>query len=257
MCGRFALQDPKEAIKALFRLEAPSFLVPQYNVAPGATIVALRGFDPFAEYERRDQAKRVHLFPARWGLIPSWMKEPCDASVMFNARAETIAEKRSFKTPWRRRRCLVPVNLFYEWKRAGEGAPKKTKPIPHAIGMEDGGPFALGGLWERWLGADGSDVETVTIVTVPANGAIRDLHHRMPLILDRNHYRTWLYGDRDEASPLLQPYQGKRTICHWAVEDAVSNARNQSPDLALPRKEEEAIQDLEGSPKDHGQMSLF
>lgn len=186
---------------------------------------------------------------ARWGLIPSWSKDPAIGAKTINARAETIAEKPSFKAAFRRRRCLVPADSFYEWV-----TPEGTRggKQPYRIFFEDGDPLAFAGIWERWQGGDGSNVETLSIVTTEASPAIAPLHHRMPVILEPDSFRAWLTADPKEASPLMRPYAGGRVIAFHPVSTQVNNVRNDDASLWEPAEIER-----DEPPPPKAQLSLF
>jgi len=181
MCGRYSLTTPEEALRQLFDCEVPARnLQPRYNIAPTqlAPIVRLA-----ADTDGRELAL------LRWGLIPAWAKDPAIGNRMINARAETAASKPSFRDAFRRRRCLVLADGFYEWQRDGDAKQ------PYRICREDGQPFAFAGLWERWQGpAQGGDtvIESFTILTTDADERLRPIHHRMPVILSGEHYGAWL-----------------------------------------------------------------
>lgn len=176
MCSRYNLTAPPEAVRAFFSVDASEDFPPRYNIAPTQPALIVR-----ADGERRT------LGLVRWGLIPAWAKNPADLkTTLINARSESAADKPSFRGPLRHRRCLVPATGFYEWT----GAPGAKQ--PHLMSPRDGGVMALGGLWEHWLGADGSEIETMAILTVAANTAMSRLHDRMPLIIQPHHFDRWL-----------------------------------------------------------------
>jgi putative SOS response-associated peptidase YedK len=177
MCGRFTLTVTPEAVMELFQLTSAPPLQPRYNIAPSQPVAAVRAAPDGSGRE---------LMLVRWGLIPHWAKDPAIGAKMINARAETVAEKPSFRTAFRRRRCLVPADGYYEWRK--EGGQKQ----PYYIRMAGGGPFALAGLWEHWEGADGSVIESCAILTTDSNEVVRPIHHRMPVILPASTYQTWL-----------------------------------------------------------------
>jgi len=174
---------------------------PRYNIAPTQDILAVR---VEAVSGRREPAM------LRWGLVPSWSKEPQIGSPMINARGESIAEKPSFRTAVRRRRCLIPADGFYEWRKVGPGSAKKQ---PYYIHYTDNRPFAFAGLWEQWQSRDASagealGIESCTIVTTAASKALAELHDRMPVILEPNDYALWLDPAVQEPAklqPLIEP----------------------------------------------------
>lgn len=232
MCGRFSLTTPTEGLRALFGFDELPNLPPRYNIAPTQDVAGVR-------LAGDDGKPSFTLF--RWGLIPSWAKDPSIGSRMINARAETVAEKPAFRAAFRRRRCLIPADGFYEWEKLPDGGKQ-----PWRVTLEGGKPFAFAGLWEDWLGADGSEVETCTIVTTDAALSIAEIHHRMPVILDPGDFTLWLRGTPDEAAALLHPFRGK--LAAYRVSSRVNRVRND--DAALlepvngPEKPEKAQLDL-------------
>ena len=156
-------------------------IAPRYNIAPTQPIVVVRVGD-----------KGRELLPMRWGLLPSWVKDPNDFPLLINARAEGIAQKPSFRAAFKRRRCLVPASGFYEWQATGG----KTKQ-PYWIAPENGGLIAFAGLWETWIGADGSEIDTAAIVTRDANAALQPIHHRMPVLIEPGDFDLWLSDSVD------------------------------------------------------------
>jgi putative SOS response-associated peptidase YedK len=192
MCSRYSLTSPPEAVRQLFGYEETPEFPPRYNIAPTQPVAIVR----------RGPNGRRQFQLVRWGLIPSWCKDPASFSTLINARAETLLEKASFRGAVRHKRCLVPANCFFEWT-----GPKGAK-RPFMIRPRDGGPIALAGLYEDWMGADGSEIETMAIVTVAANDTVRPLHDRMPAILPPAAFETWLDVRNvraEEAVALLTP----------------------------------------------------
>ena len=214
MCGRFAFYSPSEATAALFGASGALDLKPRYNIAPTQDIAAIR-----------DTADGRELTMLRWGLVPFWAKDPSIGNRMINARAETVAEKPSFRAAFRRRRCLVLADGFYEWRKEGAG---KT---PYLISLASGEPFALAGLWEHWKAKESDEtIDSATLITTEANAFMQQLHHRMPVILEPTTAERWLAGDDvlDEladAGPQLQA---------WPVDRRVNNARNEGEELIVP-----------------------
>ncbi len=148
---------------------------------------------------RMDQGER-HFALVRWGFIPSWVKEVKPGKPLINARGETVAEKPSFRNAMKRRRCLIPADGFYEWQ--GDVPGKKQ---PWFIHRPDDGLFAFAGLWEHWMGADGSEIETGVIITTAPNKTIAKIHDRMPVVINPDDYETWLTGDVKDAAALIHP----------------------------------------------------
>ena len=213
MCGRYTLATPDDSLAELLDLPDPPELGPRYNIAPTQPVAVLR-----APPDR--DVRRIEML--RWGLVPSWAKDPAIGNRMINARSETVDQKPSFKAAFRRRRCLVLADGFYEWQRLKRGKQ------PYYIHLIDGGPFAFAGLWEEWADPDGSVIETCTILTTSANELMADLHDRMPVILDRSAYELWLDATVHDArvlAPLLQPFPSEKLAAH-AVSTWVNSPRN-------------------------------
>lgn len=197
MCGRYSLKTPADTLAEHFQLTQSPSLSPHYNIAPSQPIAIVRIATPQEDRE---------CVPVRWGLIPSWAKDPSIGGKMINARAETVAEKPAFRGPLARSRCLVPADGYYEWQREGRMGQRKQ---PFYIRLRDGRPFAFAGLWERWAGPDGTIVESCAILTTEPNEALKDIHDRMPLILAPTNYAVWLDPAVRQAQllqPLFRPY---------------------------------------------------
>jgi putative SOS response-associated peptidase YedK len=220
MCGRFSMAVPLPALLSRFPVgRAPSSLVPRYNIAPSqkAPIILNDGGPAIEEL--------------RWGLIPSWAKDPAIGNKLINARAETLQEKASFKRPFQSRRCLVPADGFYEWRftRTTKGK------IPMRIRLKSREPFAMAGLWERWKNAEGLELRTFTIITTEANDALKSIHERMPVILKRKDEEQWL-DPKTQAmrlTALLAPYPGEEMEA-YEVSKLINNASVDTPDCIEP-----------------------
>jgi putative SOS response-associated peptidase YedK len=223
MCGRYSITTSTEALRRLFRFDDLPNLRPRYNMAPTQMAPVVRV---------RDDA--LHLDMLRWGLLPKWSKDASGAAKMINARSETIAEKPAFRQAFRARRCLVPADGFFEWQVRG-----KTKQ-PYRICLDDGGPFAFAGIWERWEDPanDAALVETYAIATTVAAASIADVHHRMPVILERDDHDTWLHGAPEDAAALLRPLADARLRFH-EVSPRVGNVKNDDAGLLEPFRERE------------------
>jgi len=220
MCGRFVLTVSADEVASTFQVPLPIPITPRYNIAPSQPVLAVR--EPVRG--RREAA------PLQWGLVPGWSKDPSIGARLINARAETAAEKPSFRGAMRYRRCLVPANGYYEWKPAPGGRKQ-----PHLIRMKDGIPFGIAGLWEQWEGPDGY-LETVALLTTEANDLTRPIHDRMPVIIPPSDHALWLDPDV-RATPavlhLLRPYADD-AMTAYPVGFAVNNPANDSPDLVAP-----------------------
>jgi len=221
MCGRFALTAPASTITEIFLVDVLPDVLPRYNVAPSQQVPAV---------VERDGVRQMGMF--RWGLIPRWAKDKKIGYRTINARGETVAKKPSYRAAFKRRRCLVIADGFYEWKRLS----KKDK-IPHLIQLDDGRPFGMAGLWERWVDPDdGEEVLSCTIITTGPNDMMTEIHDRMPVILPPDHWDTWLdesNDDKEQLQELLVPYpsEGMR---HRSVSTHVNNARHEGPSVQEP-----------------------
>ncbi|NNV06410.1 SOS response-associated peptidase [Geobacillus sp. C56-T2] len=210
MCGRFTLTAELETLQALFRFRYEGSLAPRFNIAPSQevlTVVAEKG-------------ERVGKM-MRWGLVPFWAKDVRIGAKMINARAETVDEKASFRHAFKRRRCLILADGFYEWKKEG-----KTK-VPYRFTLATGTPFAFAGLWERWEGASGP-LETCAIITTRANELIASIHDRMPVILPSERHDDWLdssFDDSEYLKTFLQPYPSEQ-MRMYEVSALVNSPKN-------------------------------
>lgn len=217
MCGRFAFYSPREAVQDIFGVAFPAALEPRYNIAPSQFIVTLRAADSGG------------LEPAllKWGLVPSWARDPGIGNRMINARAETVHEKPSFRAAFKRRRCVILTDGFYEWRREGD---HKT---PYFITMGNSRPFAMAGLWEHWQGGDGTELQTCTIITTAANKIMRPLHDRMPVILSPDQATRWCGRDSDEreVAKALLAANANAAMLYWPVSTVVNNPGNDGADL--------------------------
>ena len=249
MCGRYTLVSNPEAIRALFRYGGQPNFPARYNISPTQPIAVVRLFEGRREFAL-----------LRWGLIPGWVKDPRAFSLLFNARGESVLEKPAFSAAMRYRRCLIPFDGFYEWR------PVEKRRQPYYVKARNGGPMAFAGLWESWMGPNGEEMETATIVTTAANRQLAPLHSRMPVILPPEAFDLWLdhrAADAKEAAALIRPAPEDLLAVH-PVGDAVNRAANDSPDL-IEAVEEPAEQPPEPAPKekpakpkkDDGQASLF
>jgi len=219
MCGRFALKtNPKKLAQTIKAVMEPNLeaLEPRYNIAPSSTVPVIR-------YQQNQRVMEA----LKWGLVPSWAKDPSIGFKLANARADSVAEKLSFRTAFKNQRCLVPVDGFYEWNQT-------TKPKqPHYFFMKNGEPFFLAGLWEFWSEkyGKGGSLTTFTLITTEANAVLSPIHDRMPVILDPENFETWLdpnNHDVEGLKKLLKPYDASRMSTH-PVSTFVSNARNEGP----------------------------
>jgi len=254
MCGRFVITSPPSAVRQVFGyIEQPNF-PPRHNIAPTQPI-------PVVIIE--NGARHFHLM--RWGLVPSWVKDPRKITLLINARSETINDKPAFKNAMRRRRCLVPADGYYEWQTSG------GRKRPFFIHRRDGSLFGLAALAESWIGPNGEELDTVAIVTAPASRDLAVLHHRVPVTLTAGDFDRWLDCSADDAAPVMAmlkgPLEGEFT---WhEVSTRVNHADNDDAQLLLPITEEQRAAEDAPKPKkaaprktpptevDDGQGSLF
>ena len=221
MCGRFSQTASPEVIAQQFALTDPPLFTPRYNIAPSQPVLAIR-IEP-------DTTTR-NLVMLRWGLIPSWAKDPKIGNQCINAKAETVAEKPSFRSAFKKRRCLVVATGFYEWQVRG---PVKQ---PMWIGLRSKRPFAFAGLWEHWKPTEGESLETCTIITTEPNELMQPIHSRMPVILAPSSYDQWLDPTFQQAEPLkalLRPYPSEELMA-YPVSTLVNNPRHDAPQCLEP-----------------------
>jgi putative SOS response-associated peptidase YedK len=225
MCGRFTQERPASELAEIFAAEPlADELGARYNVAPT---------DEASVVVQREDRRAVTAY--RWGLVPHWATDAKSASRMFNARAETITASPAFREAFRRRRCIVPVDSFYEWKREG------TVRQPYRVARDDGLPLALAGLWAGWRDPETEEVRrTFTIVTTTPNEAMADLHDRMPVVLDEAVWDRWLIDgrpgrtvDEGELLAMLRPTDAVR-LRIYPVNRYVNDVRRDGPELIEP-----------------------
>ncbi len=216
MCGRYGLNVTPQIVSDFFDIETTPNLPPRYNIAPTQD----------APVVRRARDGRRTLSMMRWGLVPFWAKDVKIGAKMINARAETVPTLPAFREAFEARRCLVPADGFYEWKKDGKAR------RPFRIGIGDGGPFAFAGLWERWRGPQGNAVggeivRSFTIITTEANTAVAPVHSRMPVILDPQDYAIWLSPDAagEDLLGLLRPCPAEQLVL-YEVSDRVNSHVN-------------------------------
>jgi putative SOS response-associated peptidase YedK len=225
MCGRFVSASPPDELARYFDVDnvAESLLEPNWNVAPTTDIYTITS---------DGSARRLDAF--HWGLVPLWAKDPNVGNKMINARAESLAEKNAYKHAFKRRRCLIPANGFYEWKKV----PGQKAKQPYFIHHPDGDLYALAGLWEVWRGADrqGEPLHSATIITTSPNPEMAKIHDRMPVILPPSAWDQWLDPSNDDLETLgtlLVPAPAAMTVMH-PVSTEVNNVRNTGAHLIDP-----------------------
>lgn len=247
MCGRFVSASPPDELSKYFGAAPPEALLPEnYNVAPTVDIYGLiaqadadtddPGPSPDATATTAN-VRRLETF--HWGLIPMWAKEQKVGYRMINARAETVATKNSFRSAFKRRRCLIPATGFYEWKVVGTDEKGKPRKQPFFIHRPDGEPLAMAGLWERWRGPDkdwDEALHSATIITTEANRFMSDIHDRMPVFLPPSAWDEWLDPANDDVADLerLLVPAGEGLLDAHAVDPKVGNVRNRGPELVEP-----------------------
>lgn len=220
MCGRFTLRTPLARVAELFDLaligdDWAAHQPPRFNIAPSQAVAAIR---ISADGQRRE------LVALDWGLVPHWADDPAIGNRMINARGETVATRPAFRDAFRRRRCLVLADGFYEWQRR-DGAKQ-----PYYIRLKDERPFAFAGLWDRWDKFE-TAIESCTIITTDANELVRPLHDRMPVVFDRQQADRWIAADGPDAQALqalLQPYAADQMVA-YPVSTIVNNPRRDLP----------------------------
>ena len=248
MCGRYELHTHPAAIALAFGLVEPPDARPRYNVAPTQQVPVVR--------QRADGSRE--WVEMRWGLVPRWAKDPSIGAKMINARAETIADKPTFRMAFRHHRCLIPADGFYEWKVTPGGKQ------PMHVGRKDRAPFGFAGLFERWLAADGAVLDTCTILTTSANELLRPIHDRMPVIVAPENYARWLDAANLDVTDLFAPFPSDAMTWH-PVSTRVNAVRNDDPSLIVPvaaRVATDALKDAEKAedetpPKDPVQERLL
>ena len=219
MCGRYTVIANPEALRALFGYaEQPNF-PPRYNIAPTQPIAIVRLVDG---------QRRFAL--VRWGLLPSWVKDPKTFTLLINARGETVCDKPAYRAAMKRRRCLIPADGFYEWQKAGD------RKRPFYVHAKSGEPLAFAGLWETWQGPNGEELETAAIVTTAANGTLKPIHERMPVIVPREAFDLWLNCtdvDAKTAEALIAPAP-EGLLEAYEISTAVNRTANDNPKLLEP-----------------------
>jgi putative SOS response-associated peptidase YedK len=226
MCGRYRLSRRKQLVEEYFGAVSEDYeWNPRYNVAPSQPVLTIR-------QDAREPVRKLSTM--RWGLIPSWAKDPGIGYKTINARAETVAMTPSFREPFKSQRCLIPVDGFYEWQKNGN-----TKQ-PYCFEVNDGELFAFAGLWDRWKNPQGEPIETCTILTTTPNSLLADIHDRMPAILQPGDYDLWLdtaFRNTGSVSEMLKPFDAA-LMRRYPVSTRVNQVLNDDPDCAKPSDRE-------------------
>jgi putative SOS response-associated peptidase YedK len=254
MCGRFVITSAPTALRQIFGyVEQPNF-PPRHNIAPTQPI-------PVVIVENGVR----HFRLMRWGLLPAWVKDPRNFSLLINARAETVSERPAFKNAMKRRRCLIPADGYYEWRAT------ENRKRPCFIYRRDGAPIGLAGLAETWIGPNGEELDTVAIVTAPASAELAPLHHRVPVTIAPGDFDRWLDCGADDPETVMElltpPREGE--FAWHEVSTRVNRVANDDPQLILPITPEERAAEAPKALKkviqrkpapvssDDGQGSLF
>lgn len=220
MCGRFTLSEDWSFMLDYFGISDSTYEQPaRYNIAPGQEITAI-----ISDGQHR------RIGPLKWGLVPYWAKDEKIGYMTMNARAETLAEKPAFKHLIQRKRCLIPADSFYEWKKNGKGKQ------PMRILLKSRKIFAFAGLYDTWMAPDGSKLNTCTIITTASNELMAEIHHRMPVILDRDSEELWLdktIQSSQEVLSILRPYPSE-DMWVYPVSNLVGNVKNDTPECIAP-----------------------
>lgn len=250
MCGRYAITSAPEVLRQLFGYTEEAGFPPRFNIAPTQPIPIVRLFE----------GQRQFVL-VRWGLLPSWVKDPNNFSVLANARGEFVTEKPAFRAAMKYRRCLIPADGFYEWQARG-GGPKQ----PFYIHAQSGRPLAFAGLWESWMGPNGEELETATIVTTKANQTLAPIHDRMPVIVPPEAFDLWLdtrHVDARTAEALIAPAPDD-LLEAYPVSTAVNRTANDNARLlervdasAAPPPKPASKSRAPRTKKDDGQGALF
>lgn len=223
MCGRFAVDIHLGVVEEVFDLLDGDTddldFAPTWNASPGTDRLLIRATPVGVR----------HATMARWGLLPRWAKDPKIGNKLSNARSETVAEKPAFRDAFREGRCLIPATGYYEWN------PETRVPYFHVV--DDGAPFAMAGLYTRWAGRDGTVIDTCCVLTTEPNPLAAEVHDRMPVIVDRADYATWLgrRSPRSDVAALMRPFDEQR-MNRWPVSRRVNRATVDGPDLIREEK---------------------
>jgi putative SOS response-associated peptidase YedK len=223
MCGRFVQYSPLQTIQQILDVGTVSFeVIPNYNVAPTQKIITV------IKHNNENKLEKLH-----WGLVPFWAKDISIGSRMINARAETVSQKPSFRNAFRKRRCLIPADGFYEWK--GEKGNKQ----PYYVSIPSGEPFSFAGLWETWTDKETGEesvYKSCTIITTAASESIREIHHRMPVILDPKFHEKWLNADIQDPKALQVIINDGiiHNMSFYPVSKLVNSVKNNDPNCIKP-----------------------
>jgi putative SOS response-associated peptidase YedK len=220
MCGRFSIGTPADVLAAVFKVASMPQFELRYNIAPSQDVPVIRA----------DGSGTRRMEMLRWGFVPHWADDPAIGNRMINARSEGVGEKPAFRSAFKSRRCLVPADAFYEWKKLSKGKQ------PYAIRMRDRRPFAMAGLWETWRSREGQPLESFTILTTEPNELVKPLHNRMPVILDPADYETWLNPepkDLEKIKAMLHAPPAENMVA-YPVSPRMNKPEHDEPDCLQP-----------------------
>ncbi len=243
MCGRYAITTPLEAMERLFNFEGQLINMPaRYNVAPTQDV-------PIVRIENNVRK----LAMVRWGLVPHWAKEIPTSKPLINARSETISEKASFRTAYRRQRCILIADGFYEWKRT------EDQRLPFYAYPSDGGMFAMAGVWDVWKAPTGEELQSVAIVTTEAKGQVSQIHHRMPVVIRQQDIDTWLAPAPEDMTSVdrLLSASPADFFALRPISNAVNKVANDGPEILDEVDHSEMVSPAPATKKPDDQMSLF
>jgi putative SOS response-associated peptidase YedK len=229
MCGRFRLSRRAQFLRDHYGIEDDIDWSPRYNVSPTQQVAVVRQ-DP-------KQPRRTYA-SMRWGLIPNCATDPSGGSRMINARAETVADKQAFAEPLRKRRCLIPADGFYEWKRSSKQ--------PYCFTLRDNAVFSFAGLWDNWRAPDGQWIRSCSILTTTPNALLTDIHDRMPVILSPDDYDLWLdpgFSSVADLTALLKPYDA-REMTRFPVSTKVNSVANEDETVCAPIPDEAVVEQM-------------
>ncbi|MBD2446431.1 SOS response-associated peptidase [Nostoc sp. FACHB-152] len=225
MCGRFTLNQPTALLEKVFHIQQIPDLAAQYNIAPTQIVPTVL---------QNPTSKQYEFQQLRWGLIPSWAKDAKMGVKLINARAETVAEKPAFRSAFKRRRCLVIADGFYEWQK------QQGKKQPFYFRLQDGQPFGFAGLWDIWHSPEGEEIASCTIMTTTANKLLAPIHDRMPVILAPEDYDLWLdtqVQTPEKLQSLLDSYPAE-AMTAYPVSSLVNSPQHNSPECIIPLSQE-------------------
>ena len=221
MCGRYELHSHPATIALTFGLAQPPDVPAHFNIPPMTDV-------PIVRINANGQRELVRM---RWGLVPRWAKNPSIGARLINARGETIADKPSFRMSYRRHRCLIPADGFYEWMTvSGRGTEAHSRKQPVRAGMKDAALFGLAGLFERWRSPEGEVLDTCSIVTTDANSLLKAVHDRMPVIIAPEHFSRWLDPASEDVADLIAPFPSE-AMYYYPVSIRVNNVHNDDATL--------------------------